>query len=282
MVGRYLKSSISSESFEVIETSRTQELNEKVYLDLADHDSINEVSMVGVDHAIIFASITNQEICNKNPELADKVNVEGTIKLLERLTEEKIHTIFPSTSLVFNGMTPGQTDLIEADPIGVYGKNKYLVEKKIVNRFKENTAILRLSKIIDKDFQIFHSWCEALSNNEDIHPFNDLNFSPVSIKTVNEVIFNLLKNCASGIYNLSSSNQLSYAQAALYLATKFNQEQSNINPIKALESLKEIYLPQHTVMDCTMLKGLDIRQPYAEESLDYFIKFNDIYKRHKN
>ncbi len=282
MVGRYLKSSISSESFEVIETSRTQELNEKVYLDLADHDSINEVSMVGVDHAIIFASITNQEICNKDPELANKVNVEGTIKLLEKLTEKKIHIIFPSTSLVFNGMTPGNTNLIGADPIGVYGKNKYLVERKIVNSYGENTAILRLSKIINKDFQIFHNWCEAFSNDEDIYPFNDLNFSPVSIQIVTDVIFKLLKNSASGIYNLSSSNQLSYAQAAIYLATKFNQEQSNISPINALESLKDIYLPQHTVLDCTMLKGLDIRQPYAEESLDYFIKFNDIYKRHKN
>ena len=282
MVGRHFNSSLPADSFKVVETSRIQELKEKEYLDLVDHDSINELPLVGVDHAVIFASITNQEICNKDPELANKVNVEGTIKLLERLTENKIHIIFPSTSLVFNGMTSAKTDLIGFDPIGVYGKNKYLVERKIVNSFRENTAILRLSKIINKDFQIFHNWCEALSNNEDIHPFNDLNFSPVSIQIVIEVIFKLLKNNASGIYNLSSYNQLTYAQAALYLATKFNQEQSNVSPIKALESLEEIYLPQNTTLDCTMLRSIDIRQPCAEESLDYFIKFNDIYKRHKN
>ena len=68
----------------------------------------------------------------------------------------------------------------------------------------------------------------SLLNQKNVHPFSNLNFSPVSIEVVNQVISNLLKQKALGVFNLSSSDQLSYAEAAIYLAKKYKQQKNMI------------------------------------------------------
>ena len=192
MIGKHFKNSSASKSFDIVDTSRNKDSSDGVFLDLADTASIDRISLSGYDLAIIFSCITNQDKCNKNPKLATKINVVNTIKLLKRLSENKIYTIFPSTSLIYDGASINKEDETEPEPIGIYGKNKYIVEREIANFFSENIVILRISKVIDKDFKIFKNWCESFLNQKNVHPFSNLNFSPVSIEVVNQVISNLL------------------------------------------------------------------------------------------
>ncbi len=281
MIGKHFKNSSASKSFDIVDTSRNKDSSDGVFLDLADTASIDRISLSGYDLAIIFSCITNQDKCKKNPKLATKINVVNTIKLLKRLSENKIYTIFPSTSLIYDGASINKEDETEPEPIGIYGKNKYIVEREIANFFSENIVILRISKVIDKDFKIFKNWCESFLNQKNVHPFSNLNFSPVSIEVVNQVISNLLKQKALGVFNLSSSDQLSYAEAAIYLAKKYKQQKNMIFPVNALEKIKDIHLPKHSSLDCRKLSDLGVRQPLANESLDYFVKFNDFHKRDK-
>lgn len=276
-LGSSLISHLDKDIYELLFTSRKENLlpRSTQYLDLAVLASIDNLNVEGIDAAIICASITNQKQCEAEHKYAHKINVDRTLLLIEKLFRNNIHIIFPSTSLVYDGSKPFQGSSDQINPSGKYASYKYEVEKEILKSYASHSTILRLSKLITKNYPLFLDWHASVSNNEEIFPFVDLFFSPISINFASEVIERIIKDKIFDTLNLSSGNEISYYHALKYIAKNSGFSVDKIFKGFAKEKIPDIYLPQHSTLDASKLSNLGIKIPSSEEALDFFI--NNLY-----
>lgn len=98
------------------------------------------------DIVIHAAAIALTDFCNKNPELAHKVNVQGAVNVATACKEVGAKLVFISTEQIFNG-NPEAGPYTEQDtpvPDTIYGKNK-LEAEGILSEMMDELWILRFT-----------------------------------------------------------------------------------------------------------------------------------------
>ncbi|PLW79469.1 GDP-mannose 4,6 dehydratase [Candidatus Woesearchaeota archaeon] len=144
-VGQHLENFIHDKGVEVfgIENKKTNYIE----CDITDKSRLKEViAEVKPDWIFHLAAISAVGICEKDPELARKVNVEGFRNLLSSIDELglKCRILFTSTSNVYGRI--GKEVLSEDDktePVSVYAKTKLAAEKIISDFPKVDVVISR-------------------------------------------------------------------------------------------------------------------------------------------
>lgn len=98
------------------------------------------------DIVIHAAAIALTDFCNKNPELAHKVNVQGAVNVATACKEVGAKLVFISTEQIFNGNTEAgpYTELDTPVPDTIYGKNK-LEAEGILSEMMDELWILRFT-----------------------------------------------------------------------------------------------------------------------------------------
>ena len=100
-------------------------------LDVTDSEKVTEtIKDFKPDYVIHAAAIASTEFCNKNPELAYKINVTGAINVAKACKLVHAKMIFISSEQVFNGNCEAgpYTEEVTPCPDTVYGKNKFEAE----------------------------------------------------------------------------------------------------------------------------------------------------------
>lgn len=100
-------------------------------LDITDEAKVHEtLKNFKPDYVIHAAAIASTEFCDKNPELAYKINVTGAINVAKACKEINAKMIFISSEQVFNGNVSGgpYTEEVTPCPDTMYGKNKLEAE----------------------------------------------------------------------------------------------------------------------------------------------------------
>ena len=88
----------NKENYELIKKDKRVKL---LHGDICDRDFIKDV-LKEVEIVYHLAAISGVVSCNKNPELAFKVNVEGTLNMLEQSIKGNVeYFIYPSSSAVY-------------------------------------------------------------------------------------------------------------------------------------------------------------------------------------
>ena len=185
---------------------------------LIDLNNVETFKNLKYKSAIICAAITDIAECENNPNKTRKVNVEGTIKLVNQFSKKGIHIVFLSSNQVFDGEHPFQNSNAARNPITEYGRQK--AETEIIIERLPHTCVLRLTKVIHPDLPILKNWEEKLSIGEKIYAFSDMTLSPISIEDVVTKIDNLVRNRSEGIFQLSGNFDISYYE----FAQKFTKE----------------------------------------------------------
>ena len=162
-------------------TSRNKEKSKKLFFDLQDPDF--SVFSSHYDFIVFLAGITNIKFCIDYPELSEQINVRNTIKALTFFETVSANILFISSADVFDGSKPRESIYGKQRPRNLYGQQKTLVEKFILKNLA-STSILRLSKVVDRNFKLFTEWRDAISQGEIIFPYVDKYFSPTSIENV--------------------------------------------------------------------------------------------------
>ncbi len=116
--------------------------------DITQKNSVRQ-ALENVDMVVHMAAIL-PPVADNRPELARRVNIDGTKMLVDLIKEKggRIPLIYTSSAAVF-GPTPDATEPLCPDkndpqPKGVYGETKYLAEKSI-RESGIDYAILRLT-----------------------------------------------------------------------------------------------------------------------------------------
>lgn len=261
LIGRALCKQFAIQKVPYLATSRrTPVTNGHIYFDLSDETSWVNIPWNKISAAFICAGITNVIECNENPQKSQQINVEQTYKFLKRCLRQGTQAIFPSTNLIYDGLTPHQLGVKSQNPKAQHGIQKLEVQNQILEEFPNLASVVVFTKVIETDTALYLSWINALSENKIITPFLDKVCSPIPLAFITGALSQVATQRIHGLIQLSGEIDVSYAEIAEKIAAQMNISKSLIVPIGTPEQIKQLgALPQHTTLDTssyrTSLKG---------------------------
>lgn len=205
--------------------------------DFADPQNVPEF-IEKQDFDICFHSAANATtaVCEEQPELAHKINVESTKEIVDICKKKNARLIFCSTEQVFNGKSNlGPFDENEpVESVTVYGQNKIECEQYIQSQGID-AVILRYSWMMGLSFEgikaspnIVKNVMNALVKNEPtLFTCNEKRGMTYAKYLAKQ--FEAISNLPAGIYHVSNKNEMTTYESACYIAKELNCNQEAIN-----------------------------------------------------
>lgn len=241
-------------------------------LDLQDVNSIDALDVTGYDMAYVCAGLSTFAACEESAEgeegeAARRVNVDHTLRLCERLRAAGCALVFLSTSAVFDGQQAQAAEDTPTSPTTDYGRQKALVESALLNvklGQHPSAAVVRLSKVLTPDASIVVNWRDQLACDRDIHPLSDLWLSPISLSYAVQGLIALGLAGEGGVFHFSGERNVSYADCASALATRWGQPARRVNPHTIAEAgISLPYRPAHPTLGMARTQRLTGLAPQA-------------------
>lgn len=215
--------------------------------------------------AVIAGGATGIATCNADPDGTWRINVDGVGRLAHVLARRGTQVILLSTSHVFDGRRrfPGPSDPVS--PTDAYGRQRVEAERQILAL--PGGAVLRLAKVLTPDLPVLEAWRRDLLAGRPILPFADRYLAPVTMAQVCEVLDRMHRRRVTGLWQLSASDDISYADLAMVLADRLRVGRSLVRPVPQPESLAEGTTgPRFTAFDVSRLSaelGIPVPDPLA-------------------
>lgn len=277
LLGSSLASNLQSHDERLIESTRRKDTctQSRLYLDLAAPWDDTWSPPHDVSVVYLCAAVTSMEKCRLDPKGSERINIENTVNIAKKCTENDIFFIFPSTNLVFDGTLPFRKPDESKSPITEYGRQKAKAEKQLL-ALGENVAIVRFTKIISPDMQIFHTWCDNLRSSRIICPFSNYVMSPVPNILAVEILYRISQKRLFGVHQVSGPKDITYADAAYHIAKRLHVGKKLIRATTIEDAGLAIeHNPAFTTLDSTETeKKVGIQIPEAFSSLD-MVFFHD-------
>ena len=227
LLGRAVADRLSSGRTEVIRTTRRR-VGEGLHLELSA-DPSTWPGLPDVDAVIIAGGVSSLVECAREPEKSARVNVDGIVEVARRSGGMNVQTIYLSSSQVFSGDRPFSRRDDAPSPVSEYGRQKAEAESRIMNLGGRN-AVLRISKVMAPDWTLLQNWRTELSRDRILQPFDDFTLAPVRVADVVDLIGEMLKHAATGIYQLSGDADIPYADLARSLAGSMGASADLVQP----------------------------------------------------
>jgi dTDP-4-dehydrorhamnose reductase len=210
-------------------------------LDITDAQAVEEAfAQFKPDYVIHAAAIAVTDFCNKNPDIAHKVNVQGAINVANGCKAQGSKLVFISTEQIFNGNPEAGPYDEQHTPIPdtIYGQNKLEAESELKSILNE-MWILRFTWLFGLPERnttinpnVVWNALQALINGEVMHErrneFRGLTY-------VHELIeqFPRIFEIPYGTYHTGAHNPHSRYEIAEHILTEMGQS----------ERLESILLP---------------------------------------
>jgi dTDP-4-dehydrorhamnose reductase len=231
-------------------SSRRAEAPGAIFLDLGDPD-FTPLQGSRYDVAFICAAVTSMQVCQSDPVLSRRINVDNTLDLMRRLADRGTHLVFLSSSQVFDGETPMPDEAAPTAPKNEYGAQKLAVEQAI-ERHVLPAAVLRVTKVLaDRPVGVFKGWFEALAKGQPVQAATNMALSPVMVADVAEAAERLAAGCHRGVWHLGSSDDIGYFDAARLMAEMRHLPLSLVQGEALTETqVPEIYRHRYVTLSC--------------------------------
>jgi dTDP-4-dehydrorhamnose reductase len=244
--------------FEILSTDKDD-------LDIIDEEKVLEAfKEFKPDYVIHAAAIAVTDFCNKHPELAHKINVDGAINVAKACKAVNAKMVFISSEQVFNGNTESGPFTENDNPIPntVYGENKLEAEGL-------------LKDIIPELWILRYTWLFGLpERNTNINPnilWNTIQIALKGEKTkvtnnefrgltyVHELIDQYTKifELPYGTYHVGSKNDLSRYDITCHILTELGL-QDRINDLIEIDTEKYKDNKRDVRLDCTKLANMGV------------------------
>lgn len=190
-----------------------------VHCDLADRQAVqhlmNDLAPSLVIHA---AAMTDVDACQRRPDQADRANRATTEAIVDVLPKDS-SVIFVSTDQVYPDK-PGPHSEGDEAPANVYGQTKLAGE--LAALAKPRSLVLRTNFFGQTQSPTRESFSDFvavnLSEGRPVTLFEDVQFSPLHMRTFAKFAIRLASVQASGVYNVGSRDGLSKADFGLAVA----------------------------------------------------------------
>lgn len=254
-------------------------VTDKDELDITDEKNVNEIfEKFNPDIVIHAAAIAVTDFCNKNPEVAYKINVNGAINVAKATKKVGGKLVFISSEQVFNGNTnsgPFKED-DEAVPDTVYGQNK-LEAEKLLKDIIEEMWIVRFTWLFglpDRNCgmagNILWETISSIMKNEKItvssNEFRGMTYVYNMIEN-----FQILFKSPYGTYHLGSENNQNRYEVVKAIFRKLGLE-SRIDELIIEDKEKYKTNPRDIRLNCDKARFAGMNFYTTDEALDICIK----------
>jgi dTDP-4-dehydrorhamnose reductase len=268
-VGSNLKSFLRSAGYDVYGIDLKKVSDEKTFqLDITDLQRVFRVlNSIKPDVAIHTAALSSLNECERNPQLAMKVNVETTKNICDAINKinPASKLVFLSSDYVFDGERGQYCEDDLAEPKTVYGRTKLLAET-VVKENMENYIICRTANVYGKGGNFFNFVLHALQDDRSIDVFDDVFYTPTFIDYLLDSLKALLELNFNGVVHIAGREKLSRYTFALKMAETLGKTKELVKPVKAVGQL----VAKDSSLNCEYSrKLLSNPWPTAEESLHY-------------
>jgi dTDP-4-dehydrorhamnose reductase len=204
--------------------------------------------------------------------MSRRINVTGTLDLIDKLRAHDLPILWLSTDKVFDGSRPHVQPETPPNPVSEYGRQKAETEGALRERMSSGSplAILRLARVVSPGMPLLMQWARSLAVGETVRAFHDMMMAPTPIALVSSAICHWLEAPVSGILQLTGPRDVSYAKAAGYLARKLNAGPTLVQHVSAYSAgLPEGSTARNTTLDSsTIAKWYGIVVPDVWDVVD--------------
>jgi len=187
------------------------------------------------DHVTLLAALSDIDRCQREPELAERINVDGARHVAESCAQSGAKLLYTSTDAVFDGTRGYYRESDPPSPPNLYGETKARAERLIADLLPTAT-IVRLSLVLGSSaVGAGNSYLEKVvgnlrAGNEIISPTYEFR-NPLDVGTLCEFFRELSMNeDANGIYHAGASDKISRFDLALAIARYGGADEKLIVP----------------------------------------------------
>jgi dTDP-4-dehydrorhamnose reductase len=214
------------------------------------------------------AAMSESRLCQENPALARRLNVEMTEFLAELAAD--IPLIFFSSDLVFDGQADSYDELSSPRPLSVYGETKLAAERIVLSNPRHTVVRTSLNGGVSPAGNHTFNECLRLAwqAGRTLTMFTDEYRCPIPVVVTVRAIWALARQNRPGLYHLAGSECLSRFEIGQAVAARWPA----LNPRLAPESLRDYKgppRPRRLRLICAKIQALlPFRLPGLKEWLD--------------
>lgn len=273
VIGSALKAALSDSGMEVWITARPGNptgFHRTLPLDLSAPGDFR--LPINPRSAFLCAAQSKFLDCERDADSSRRVNVTGNMAVAEMLLEKGTFVVFLSSGAVFDGSArlPGETSSLSATT--EHGSQKAEAEERLLelDNGKGSVAIVRLTKVLSSRTDIVRKFMEHLKRGESVEAFSDSYLSPLSLDYVVNSLLVIESSRIGGIFHLSGSAELSYAEFARRLAEKLGVSEDLVRETILKESrCPVLYRPRHPALGMSLTtKTLGLNPELIDAMLD--------------
>ena len=204
-------------------------------------------------YIINSAAMTNVDVCEKEKDKCDLINIEAVKPLIEAAKKFNSHLIHISTDFIFDGEEGPYKETDLPNPLNHYGLSKWKSEKLITNANIKHTilrTILVYGLVDNMPQNNIVLWIKnAVENKQELTIVDDQFRMPTFVDDLAYACFLSIQHSAYGVYNISSNKLLSIYEIALQIAKTFNLDTSYIKRIPTSQLKQAAKRPSVTGFD---------------------------------
>jgi dTDP-4-dehydrorhamnose reductase len=250
-------------------------------VDITDAKAVNECIQREKPSIIInTASVTDVDLCEREPELATRVNGTAAGFLAEACARVKAFLVQISTDYVFDGSKGNYDENDTPAPVNRYALSKLLGERLVANY--GDSCIARTSVVYGcgRSYRAnFGTWLyDKLSKSERVKVVMDQFASPTLNTNLASMTMELAKRRMQGIVHVAGATRASRYEFATRLAEELHADPNLLAPVNARSSGWIARRPLDSSLNVSKAMGLLKSKPVGlDEGIREFVR-----QLHKN
>lgn len=212
---------------------------ELINKDLLLPGSVEKLLHVVKPEAVIHcAALADMEACEKDPAGSQELNAKLPGRLAGACRELGVQLLHISTDGVFDGTKDGiYTETDEPKPQGVYARTKLEGEQAVLEKYPQ-ACVARVNFFgwsLNGDRSLAEFFINNLKAGKSVNGFSDVQFCPLFVGDLVEILVKMLENRLAGLYHVVGSETTSKYEFGQAIARKFGLNENLIKPISVDE-----------------------------------------------
>jgi dTDP-4-dehydrorhamnose reductase len=242
------------------------------------------LDQVQPDWVIHCAALANMDDCEKQPELAQRLNAELPGEISRETAGRGIRMVHISTDAVFDGVRGDYTEEDLPNPLSVYAHTKLGGEQAVLA--SSDKAIVARVNFYGWSSSGDRSLAEFFFNNLQegwlVNGFEDVLICPLQVNQLAEILLEMLEKELNGLYHVMGSQKISKYDFGVALAHKFGFDAGLIKPISVKAAgLTAERSPNLTINTSKLAATLCRSLPDIESGLERLYQlYKDGYREH--
>lgn len=206
-------------------------------MDITDERIVNKIiSEYRPEYIFHCAAYTAVDKAEENPELAYKINVEGTKNIAKAASNIDAKLVYISTDYVFDGTNAGEYNPDDkTNPMSIYGKTKLQGEFEALKN--EKTFVVRTAWVFGINGNNFVKTMLNLSEKfSELKVVDDQVGSPTYTVDLARLLVDMSESENYGIYHATNDGFCSWAEFAEYILKDTNTKVKKVTTEEYYES----------------------------------------------